>query len=146
MLSDFREKGPSLLTAATPPSPGCHLCIRTTAKACRDEGSASSRDGSCSGQRVPAWQNVCIAMVRLHYGKATSWLCWKWHQSSLPKTASTAPTSRNVFSPFHLQECRSLLLHPLLSMLCPLAQSHSSWRKTPDKTRLHSSVLLPISI
>lgn len=79
-----------------------------------------------------AWQDVCIAMVCLHCGKATSWLCWKWHQFALPKTASTALTSRHASSPFHLQECWSLLVHPLLSMLCILAQNHSSWRETPQ--------------
>lgn len=77
MLSDFREKGLSLMIAATPPSSRCHMYIRRTTGAFRDEGSASSRAGSWFGQRVPAWQNVCIAMVCRHHGKATRWLCWK---------------------------------------------------------------------
>lgn len=105
---EFQGEGTSLLTVATPCSPKHHLCWGTKAAAYRDEGSASSRDGSCSDQMVPAWQSVCVSMVCLHYGKGTRGLCWKWHWRHKPALPRQPAQHRSAETCPLLSTCRTI--------------------------------------
>lgn len=145
MLSDFREKGLSLLTAATPHSPRSHLCLGTTAEACRDAGSASAE--------------MIIALIRQR--QPDKMCALQWFVSIMEKKEAgsdgNGTRGKNLPSPRQPAQHWPAETCPLLSTCrntnCPCCTLSSPWpipksflMEENSHPCLYSAVLLLISI